>query len=304
MANLFWLNVTEAANVAVNGNEQMISIKDQVGLLTSIRDATEKEINTSTKPRSIPDPWARAYLFNRYLLHEKAYADLSDVQKEQHDHIRGAWRGFFAMLALSQVYDINIRLKKVETCDGIGESLWRNRPETAARDRIHSEIEDDNAGYLIYANKQAVGFTDAGIIALPGVSKGRFDATYPWSDGYEFTDPIESLTRGERMIVYAWLSNLIYFYTESDHKPKVAKPLKTYMKDLNLGSEDIKKAKRAAEHIIQAHMLKETLLQPLEERVELNKLNDSETRIDNSTFCLIDSAENIETGKEKLVIGL
>ncbi|MEX1307232.1 MAG: hypothetical protein AB1Z19_01740, partial [Eubacteriales bacterium] len=32
--------------------------------------------------------------------------------------------------------------------------------------------------------------------------------------------------------------------------------------------------------------------------------NDSETRIDNSTFCLIDSAENIETGKEKLVIGL
>ncbi len=304
MANLFWLNVPEAANVAADGNEKIISIKDQTGLLISIRDATEKEINTSTKPRSIPDPWARAYLFNRYILHEKSYEELSDVQKEQHDRMLGAWRGFFAMLALSQVYDIKIKVKKVESCDGIGESLWRNRPETDDHDKIHPILSAGNSEYLIYANDRAVGYTDMGIVVLPGVCKGRFDETFPWSDGQEFIDPISRLTRGERMIVYAWTHHLAEFYNTEGHKPVVLKAMHALLRDLQLSQPDITLAKKAAGHLLPAHLLKETPLQPLEERIELNMLDTSETRIDGSGFCLIDAPENIRIGRERLVIGL
>ena len=305
MPNIFWLNVNKASGIPADGNEQLITTRDQRGFIRSIRDATELSISSSTKPRSIPHPWAKVYLTCEYVLMDvkEDYHKLNETKQQLYHRIIGAWRGFLAMLALREVYDLDIQFKQLAECDGIGKSITNNRPFVAPKEKLSPLMQDNHPEYLIYVQGQPAGVTYPSIMALPGYCPPIRNEV-PWAKEDEFVNPVDALTRGERMIVYAWVSHAVDFYQQHRNKPFILMALKDYLNDLDLNDSDTVSAIHASTAYKNANSTVDTLYAPLEEVIALNLTEDSEVRIDRSDILLIERAENIRPGYEKLVMGM
>ena len=305
MANLFWLNVKEAHGIAADGKTKLVTDEKASDFLANIRDATAREVSAGTRPRSIPHPWAKAFLSSEYILMDrnKTYEKLTKVQKELFKSAIGTWRGLMAMLALKEVYDVDVSYEKVEKWQGVGASLMENQPVIAKNAWIRPNMNNQTPIYIVYAKGRAVGMTYPSIIALPGYCP-QFSDILPWAKNNLFVDPIKALTRGERMIVYAWLKKAVAFYSQDEYEPLVLRALNDFLLDLKVSPEDKKLAEISVNKDVKVNILKDTVYEPLEMNVALDISDKSEVKIDESQIGIVDRLENIMPDGEKLVVGM
>ena len=170
--------------------------------------------------RAIPYSRAREYLFQEYLVN---YPPVSMDEENQNDVVAAQvhklcsdeWLGFVSMIALRKIYNIKIINKKIDISkfSGIGKTLYESKSKIRNHGRelpVLSETSEGN-DYIIYVQTISedipLGMLNPSIIFTPGFWNDKIKGNYPWTDGEQFINPLENMTRGEKMILYKWLDN-------------------------------------------------------------------------------------------------
>lgn len=315
--NLFWLNVDEIEGV-IHQAGFVSNQEDTKGVLKHIRDATEKRYGVNPNPRSIPHPWARAILTERYvLMNEKEVGDIATEEgKKLHKSMVGRWRGCLSLIALSEIYGLNLEYKEIGKLNKIGESIDFMKP-TPERTLVISpfvlEHPEKVIDYIIYCNHEPIAMTSTTVGIIPGFILGNNQSkNYPWAINSEFVDPIERLSRGERIILYAWLHSFIESlevqkHAAQDRSSKLVASLKIFQKDLDLSAEDMAIGRTVGDNTrpIKGIDARENIYIGLDRRVMLNTSNYSEAIIKDSNICVVDENQRkVDYGKETLLLGM
>ncbi len=170
--------------------------------------------------RAIPYPRAREYLFQEYLssyppVGEGEEYQIDVVAEQIHQRCIDEWLGFAAMIALRQVYGVEIIKKRIDKSkfSGIGKTLYESNSNMLSHGKKPDSLSENAAGndYIIYIRTPMedipVGMINPYLIFTPGYWSDKIKDRYPWTDGRKFINPLEKLTRGEKMILYRWLDN-------------------------------------------------------------------------------------------------
>ena len=260
--SLFWLNANRIQGLVADINinfESPAGGTTSAAVLSEISKATENRANQEVMPRSIPHPFAKSIMLQKYLFMN------TDGRNDFYTHLVetkiAEWRGFIAMLALQEVYDLDIRKKMISHADmnatSLGKSLRISREKQPASDNMIVPVADNptNFFYLVYIvdgdNQRALGMTDDVTLFLPGYTKDIFPSDkYPWSDGKIFKDPLQLgrdenskvLTRGEKIILYAWLKKAIDMLSEQNPDISIIQKLRDYRNDIGISDADARLA--------------------------------------------------------------
>lgn len=262
--SLYWLNANKIVGLIANtgmGFERPAGDSTGSAVLSEISKATESRAEDDFTPRSIPHPMANSIMMENHLFMNRNTA--SELCSNIIDKKTSEWRGFISMLALKEVYDIEIYPELVVNSElnntELGKSLRKSIENKPKAENIYPVIEGYvDYFYLIYyiKNEQrtAIGMTNKDTLFLPGYTKYIFSSLeYPWSDGVTFRDPLKiardeqdkMLSRGEKIIVYAWINKAIEMIKgEDDRTISVIKLLHDFSADLDLTSNDIQIANK------------------------------------------------------------
>lgn len=160
-------------------------------------------------PRSIPSPWARPWLFQEYML--KGEYEHSNLRED----LVSKWRGFIAMIALNILYDSwsNFTMEPYtwNESNKVDDTIKRFIPQiptsfkTFAKEDEHADL-DWSEIHIFKVNGEVVGISSPTTIISPGNLPKGLEA--PWVGRYGFADPVDKLSRGEKILLYCWLKKL------------------------------------------------------------------------------------------------
>ena len=157
---------------------------------------------------SIPDPWARALLFDRALY---------DEQHKLHSIIVGEWRGLIALIGLRESRDLeSLSVRPVSLTAGRPDSFVSVLRELLPRDvdMLSAESNWQNFHILRWqlrpwrqTRAQAFGFTSPMTLVATGAEYSGLIAQdeAPWFDGQRLVDPTPHLSGRERNALAEWL---------------------------------------------------------------------------------------------------
>ncbi|MEX1377717.1 MAG: hypothetical protein AB1Z23_09655 [Eubacteriales bacterium] len=258
--SLFWLNAENIQGLTANviaKFESPTGGTTATAVLSEISKATEKKSNQKVMPRSIPHPFAKSIMMQKYLFMEtKGQNEFYELLVKRKI---GEWRGFIAMLALQKVYDLDLSIRMIQHNElddtGLGKCLRISREGQPAADAKLVPLTDKAKDYfyILYIQsgdeKRAVGMSDDITLFLPGYTKDIFmSLEYPWSGGTIFKNPLEKgedensreLTRGEKIILYAWIEKAMSMLEgdEISKNASIIQKLREYRNDIEISAKD------------------------------------------------------------------
>ncbi len=161
---------------------------------------------------SIPDVWARPLLFEMALFDKQNSAEQQFVQG-LHKRVEGEWRSLLAMLALSDIKHLNIKVEEVRIgmADAAANGIERILHSLAPQKSI-SEDTTWSTMYVIFYQEIPIAMSSpTTLLAAAADYANAFEGMLPqpWSaDGTYLVNPIPYLTEEDLSALYSWLQNL------------------------------------------------------------------------------------------------
>ncbi len=298
----------DANNIyVINGSDNII------GEFNSLKGSifAQYENPDDVSPRSIPYSRAREYIFYRYLFEEGVTEDVyNQVQRSMHRKTKDEWLGFVSMIALSEIYNITITMKRIvpREFEGIGKILLDDRDTILPHNVALRSIANHNEGnhFIIYIRQNnidyPIGLTNHYAIFVPGFWNSGIKGKYPWAEGTKFINPIKGLTAGEKMIVYKWLECAKARYKNYN---LLFTLLNELLNDIALSKEQIDELKNAETKILDRcgdMNIAENVFNILLTRVNLKSLSRTDFPVDDNCKNILVNISNAEFDENNGII--
>ena len=163
-------------------------------IVTSL-DAENAELDIN----SIPDIWARAILFEIALFNKN---------HSLHKRILGEWRGLLALLALKEVKNFNISIKKLD--NKTDSAFYKVIRALAPRKALSRDTSWEKDVFIIQFGREKKSIAITSPTTLVCTATDCYDRIHDvrWCDGRFLQDPVPDLNPQEKLMMLKWLMNL------------------------------------------------------------------------------------------------